>query len=72
MENLTIIAVINTKDLTKECKDTSNEQFLKEAKLCGKIYSLIEFENACNKDEIVIKSVFIRVLEVTKSNFRLV
>lgn len=69
MENITIIATIKAIDNSHLIAD---KDFLKEAKLNGKIYTLKEFEYACNRDEINLKSVFIRVLEVSKSSFRLV
>jgi hypothetical protein len=69
MENITIIATNKVKEFG-DC--ITDKDFLKEAKLTGKIYTLKEFESACNKDEIDTKSVYIRVLDVSKSSFRLV
>lgn len=69
MENITIIATIKAR---QSYKDISNKDFFKEAKLYGDIYTLSEFEVALNMDLIDIKSVIVRVLEVSKSSFRLV
>ena len=69
MENITIIATIKAKERTN---NLSNEDFFNEAKREGDLYTLYEFEFLCNIDEIDTKSVFIRVLEVSKSSFRLV
>lgn len=69
MENITIIATIKAIDNSHIISD---KDFLEESKLNGKIYTLKEFEYACNRDELDVSSVFIRVLEVSKSSFRLV
>lgn len=72
MENITIIATIPTKEIHIDIKLFSDNQFLQEAKQEGNIYTLKEFEKACNNNEINLKSMYIRVLEVSKSSFRLV
>lgn len=72
MENITIIATIPTKEIHVDIKTFSDNQFLHEAKQEGNVYTLSEFQNACNRDEFDSKSVYIRVLEVSKSSFRLV
>lgn len=69
MENITIIATIKAKDNNN---DISNKEFYSKAQVEGNIYLLDEFEKAFNRDSICLKSTFIRVLEVSKSSFRLV
>lgn len=70
MENITIIATIKAKENT-DYRNISDNTFLLQAKQEGNIYTLKEFEYLCNKDEVNINTLFIRVLEISKDSFDL-